>query len=67
MHTLKIDGVTFIYDGGYDGDVLIRNEYARVCVPFSAIKQLVAAHARTERVAALEQASDDDILGITKP
>jgi hypothetical protein len=65
-HTQHIDEFTIIHDGDYTGNVQIqRKTWQRpVWVPFWVLKRLVAEAVRDKRIAELEQASADELLGL---
>lgn len=76
MHSsdFEVDGNYYRahHNGDFSGDVIIelRQEQigatgsggATVCVPFDLLKAIVAAWVRSELIARLEDASDDDLL-----
>jgi hypothetical protein len=77
-HTTTTDaGITFHHNGDYSGDVSLRlsedqveqgqfkNEtYYEIEIPFDAMKELVANYVRSEKISKLEQAEDNEILGV---
>ena len=64
MHSQEYNGVTFNYNGGFDGDVEITCNGGLVIVPFEALKAFVADYVRQELIAYAESAADDDLLKI---
>lgn len=77
MHTTGVKGITFIHNGDFSGYVIIvlpkgsvqkltgpDSSKVHVQVPFEAIKGLVAEFVRQEKERALEDAEDDELLGI---
>jgi hypothetical protein len=66
MHTTKIGNYTFIHNGDYSGNTRIVNglTHEEMEVPFDALKGLVAEYVRDERISKLEQAEDDELLGL---
>jgi hypothetical protein len=66
MHTTKINDTAFIHNGDFSGDIKIRCSRGadEITLPFADIKAIVARYVIGERVSRLEQASDDEILGL---
>jgi len=73
VHTIHHENVTLHYHGDFSGDVLISVAAAEgkpekptqeITVPFSALKSLVATYIQSKLISRLEQASDDQILGL---
>lgn len=64
MHTTKINETAFIHDGDYGTDIEIVVGGKRLTVPSDDLKGFMASWVRDERTAHLEQASDDEILGL---
>lgn len=62
-HSTKINGTLFIHDGDYGEDIEICTSSAPVLVPFEDLKGFVANYVRDRKIRALEQMSDDELLG----
>lgn len=64
MQTLDLpSGDVALHHGDFSGEVIIRRvERLEVRIPMIDLRAVVAAQIRTERISALEQMSDDDIL-----
>ncbi len=70
MHTTRgRAGTVFLHNGGYDGDVIIQTNQmtsdGEAIVPMADILQLVADQVRSQRIARLEDASPEEILGLS--
>ena len=66
--------VSFIHNGGFDGDVEIRKTLdgeitptETVTLPFEALKGFVAEYVRYKRECALGDAAADEVFGIPGP
>ena len=64
MHTTKINNTAFIHDGDYGTDIEIVVGKKRLTVPSADLKGFMASWVRDEKIAQLEQASDDEVLGL---
>lgn len=80
MHTTKVNDAVFIHNGDYEGEVIISlpkkavedvvpegatdDDRVRVKIPFDALKRFVVNHVRSRKIAALEDAKDNEVLGI---
>lgn len=64
MHTTESTRFRFHHNGDFSGDVIAVDKATNVetHIPFTDIKTLVAEQVRRERIARLEDASDDEIL-----
>ena len=71
MHTFEHDGVVFNYNADMSGDVIIWREGQKprmnLLVPASALVAFVADYVRRERISAIEDASDIEMLGLNAP
>lgn len=75
MHTHRVGKIDFIYNGGYDGNVHVNAPLAdspavdsqgrvQVVIPMDTILNFVAKAVRQQRLTALEQMSDRELLGL---
>jgi hypothetical protein len=65
MHATKKGSVVFMHEGDYDGDVIISvGDNVKMLVPFEHLKSFVVDFVRQEKMSHLENAPDDDVLGI---
>lgn len=67
MHTTDIGAYKFIHNGDFSGDVHIqqvKHPERQLRIPFYTLKQFVADYVRANRIEVIEQASDDEILGV---
>ncbi len=65
MHTSQYGKTTFVYHGDYSGDVIIyTKKEKKIEIPFDAIKAFVAGYILSNKITFLENATDDEILGI---
>lgn len=69
-HTMK-SGVSFNYNGGYDGDICISapgfhdpDQRYEIRVDFEDLKSLVCDAIRQKRIEAIENMSENELLGI---
>lgn len=66
MHTTAIGHVTFYHNGDFSGDVeIVTKSDGLVRVPYEVLKAFIAESIRTQKITQIEQASDDDLLGLT--
>lgn len=63
-HSEFYGNTTFIFDGGYDGEVEIIANERSVMLPVSHLLGFVADYIRMEKITKLEDATDDEIFGI---
>ena len=72
MQTTEGDTCQFLHNGNFDGDVIIQEKAfggTFVTVPFDDLRTLIAAWARHNRIAIIENATEeieslaDDLLG----
>ena len=79
MHTFQTAAAprfTINHNGDFSGDVIINyfvrgvsskdKDVEEMTVPFELLRQLVAEYVRSERIRALEHASAENILGVSK-
>lgn len=67
MHTHKTPQATFLFNSDLSGDVIIRREDGEdgeAAVPGVALLSFVAQYIRRERISAMEEMSDREILGL---
>ena len=74
MHTTQLGSREWAnHNGSFDGDVVLRldgdrvkllQNAAEVTIPMEYLTTLVAAMVRLQKIAAIEQASDEEVLGI---
>lgn len=67
MHTFSHDNTTFHYNSDLSGDVHIIHEGSGredAYIPGEALLAFVAHHVRNQRISALEDASDAEVLGL---
>ena len=66
MHTTEGTEYRFFHNGDYSGDVIARNKKTgdETTIPFEDMKRLVASWVMSEKIAILEQAEDDELLGV---
>lgn len=63
MHTTTIGTTTFIHNGGYDGRVtIVTADERRIDVEFEDLKGFIAEYVRSTFIAAVEQATHDELL-----
>ena len=66
MHITGIGNVTFYHNGDFSGDVeIVTKSDGLVRVPYEVLKAFIAESIRTQKITQIEQASDDDLLGLT--
>jgi hypothetical protein len=63
-HTTKINDTAFIHDGDYGTDIEIVVGKRRLTVPSADLKGFMADWVRNERINALENMTDDEVLGL---
>jgi hypothetical protein len=63
-HTSRLpDGWIAIHNGDFSGDTLLRHDGEDVAyVPFHIIKALVSQYVRDQRIARLEDMTDEEVL-----
>ncbi len=68
MHTKEGKLVNFCHNGDYSGNVIVMSKQGddMFQVPFEDLKMLVACYVRDGKIAVLEQAEDDEILGLRR-
>lgn len=65
MHVSEHDSVDFIHHGDFSGEITIRGwDNREVTVTKKALVGIVAQMVRGEKIEALEQASDEKVLGL---
>lgn len=62
MHSLFTGKTTFNYHGDFSGEVLIHRDGLEISIPFEDIRALVAEYLRDTRIAALEQATPQELV-----
>ncbi len=67
MKSFHAQGATIHYNSDLSGDVIIQRGALRVDVPGRMLLDLVAQYIVDERIAQLEQASTEEILGVKVP
>ena len=76
MHSHDTKNATFLYNGDFSGDVIIIQESDVIRKPDGLVEthvrakdllSLVAQYVRLEKITALENASDEEILGLEVP
>lgn len=66
MHTTAIGNVTFYHNGDFSGYIeIVTKSDGLVRVPYEVLKAFIAESIRTQKITQIEQASDDDLLGLT--
>jgi hypothetical protein len=66
MHTTKKGDTLFHHDSDYGTDVIINVDGTEIRVPSDDLKAFMAQWVRDSKTEALENASDDEILGLSK-
>lgn len=65
MHTTTIGKTTFYHNGDFSGEVgIVTETMIRVSVPYDELKAFIAESIRTKKIAQLELATDDEVLGL---
>lgn len=65
MHTTTIGNTTFYHNGDFSGEVeIVTKTMMRVSVPYDELKAFIAESIRTIKIAQLESATDDEVLGL---
>jgi hypothetical protein len=64
MHTTTIGDTTFIHNGDYSGEVLIRQGILGINVKCETLISFVAEIVRAQKIRELESATGNAILGI---
>jgi hypothetical protein len=67
MYTTKVNKTIFHHNGDFSGDIHIyfeNNSGAEILIPFDDIKGLVAEYIRREKISKLEDAEDNELLGV---
>lgn len=64
MHTKKLGNTTFHHHGDYSGDVIVITEAGEFSLPFADLKAFVSSYVRDSMQTWLEEAGDDEILGV---
>ena len=65
MHSLESNGWIAHFNGDFSGDVELRapgTPTQVTSVPFTVLQEIVAEKVRRDRIAALEEASPDELL-----
>lgn len=63
-HTSNYGNTSFIHDGDYSGIVTIITSTQQVEVDFDDLKAIVAAAVRQEKISRLENATNEELLGL---
>ena len=63
-HTTEVEDTIFHHGGGFDGVIEIQRSGTSILVPFDHLKYLVAEYVRREKISRLENAHDEEILGV---
>lgn len=62
-HTTKINETTFIHNGDFSGEVEIQHGEEFMNIPFAYLRGIVTEYVRYKRIAELERADDEEVLG----